>query len=124
MNFATGSDAAAGLRKQEWQHLQSVCGNFVGQPDAPALLLKVNDDAGRAVLDVPHCQLQLLRAVALQAAQHLCVHSPAGLNPRLPSLTLPHSSTPTVTSPQCTPARRCDPLLDGQGPASRMVKMN
>lgn len=49
-------------------HLQSVGCDFIGKADPSALLLEIDHDAGWAVLDVLHCQLQLLRAIALQAA--------------------------------------------------------
>lgn len=48
-------------------NLQRVCGDLIGEADATALLLQVDDQSRGVVLDVPHCHLQLPSAVALQA---------------------------------------------------------
>lgn len=67
------------LLVQAYPDLQSICSNLVGEPNASAFLLQINNEAARVFLDVVHCQLQLIRAVAFQGAQHLCKN--LALNP-------------------------------------------
>lgn len=54
-------------------YLEGIGCNLVGQTDASTLLLQIDDNAWRVLLYVLHCHFQLLRTVALQRAQHLCI---------------------------------------------------
>ena len=56
-------------------HLQCICSNLVGKPNAPPFLLQVDHDPWRVILDVLQRQLQLLCAIAFHGPQHFCAQA-------------------------------------------------
>mmetsp|Transcript_4597 Transcript_4597/g.13040 ORF Transcript_4597/g.13040 Transcript_4597/m.13040 type:complete len:211 (-) Transcript_4597:32-664(-) len=65
------SQSPVRLHRVQSSLLERVCRYFVCQTNPSSLLLTIYDDTRRLVVDVPHGELQLLAAVALEAADGL-----------------------------------------------------
>ena len=95
--------------------LERVGCDFVGEADAAALLLQVDDYARRVLLQVPHRQPQLIRAVALQRPQYLCeyTYDPVVLSRRCMQVSIVMQALMRAQTAECA--------ASGEHACSRMV---